>query len=61
MNLVGLLKCCDVIGRFCCPPDEGELLDSMPLVMKTAIAVDINLTTFQKIDLFKVRFLNVAI
>ncbi|XP_048123101.1 cyclic nucleotide-gated cation channel beta-3, partial [Alosa alosa] len=33
--------------------DEGELLDRMPLVMKTAIAVDINLATFQKIDLFK--------
>ena len=26
----------------------------MPLVMRTAIAVDINLATFQKIDLFKV-------
>ncbi|XP_060921124.1 cyclic nucleotide-gated cation channel beta-3 isoform X2 [Labrus mixtus] len=33
--------------------DESELLDKMPLVMKTAIAVDINLSTFQKIDLFK--------
>ncbi|XP_075931351.1 cyclic nucleotide-gated channel beta-3-like [Anarhichas minor] len=33
--------------------DESELLDSMPLVMKTAIAVDINLTTFQKIALFQ--------
>ncbi|XP_072307430.1 cyclic nucleotide-gated channel beta-3-like [Eucyclogobius newberryi] len=33
--------------------DESELLDKMPLVMKTAIAVDINLTVFQKIDLFK--------
>ncbi|XP_063768696.1 cyclic nucleotide-gated cation channel beta-3-like isoform X2 [Eleginops maclovinus] len=33
--------------------DESELLDSMPLVMRTAIAVDINLATFQKIDLFK--------
>ncbi|XP_035475158.2 cyclic nucleotide-gated cation channel beta-3-like isoform X1 [Scophthalmus maximus] len=33
--------------------DESELLDKMPLVMKTAIAVDINLATFQKIDLFK--------
>ncbi|XP_061821848.1 cyclic nucleotide-gated channel beta-3-like [Nerophis lumbriciformis] len=33
--------------------DESELLDKMPLVMKTAIAIDINLTTFQKIDLFK--------
>ncbi|XP_049604942.1 cyclic nucleotide-gated channel beta-3 isoform X1 [Syngnathus scovelli] len=33
--------------------DESELLDKMPLVMRTAIAVDINLTTFQKIDLFK--------
>ncbi|TRY56029.1 hypothetical protein DNTS_013859 [Danionella cerebrum] len=33
--------------------DELELLDKMPLVMRTAIAVDINLTTFQKIDLFK--------
>jgi len=29
--------------------DESELLDKMPLVMRTAIAVDINLTTFQKI------------
>lgn len=37
-------------------PDESELLDKMPLVMRTAIAVDINLTTFQKIDLFKVPF-----
>lgn len=27
----------------------------MPLVMRTAIAVDINLATFQKIDLFKAR------
>lgn len=26
----------------------------MPLVMRVAIAVDINLATFQKIDLFKV-------
>ena len=34
--------------------DESELLDKMPLVMRTAIAVDINLATFQKIDLFKV-------
>ncbi|XP_062336261.1 cyclic nucleotide-gated cation channel beta-3-like [Osmerus eperlanus] len=33
--------------------DESELLDQMPLVMRTAIAVDVNLTTFQKIDLFK--------
>ncbi|XP_063062344.1 cyclic nucleotide-gated cation channel beta-3-like [Engraulis encrasicolus] len=33
--------------------DEGELLDRMPTVMKTAIAVDINMATFQKIDLFK--------
>ncbi|XP_062297906.1 cyclic nucleotide-gated cation channel beta-3-like [Scomber scombrus] len=33
--------------------DEGELLDKMPLVMKTAIAVDINLGTFQKIALFQ--------
>ncbi|XP_061877669.1 cyclic nucleotide-gated cation channel beta-3-like isoform X2 [Entelurus aequoreus] len=33
--------------------DESELLDKMPLVMRTAIAMDINLTTFQKIDLFK--------
>ncbi|KAM6908073.1 cyclic nucleotide-gated channel beta-3-like [Lycodopsis pacificus] len=33
--------------------NESELLDSMPLVMKTAIAVDINLTTFQKIALFQ--------
>uniref|UniRef100_A0A8C6TK13 Cyclic nucleotide gated channel subunit beta 3, tandem duplicate 1 n=1 Tax=Neogobius melanostomus TaxID=47308 RepID=A0A8C6TK13_9GOBI len=33
--------------------DESELLDKMPLVMKIAIAVDINLATFQKIDLFK--------
>ncbi|KAM7390708.1 hypothetical protein PAMA_008751 [Pampus argenteus] len=33
--------------------DESELLDSMPLVMRTAIAVDINLATFQKIALFQ--------
>lgn len=33
--------------------DESELLDKMPPVMRTAIAVDINLATFQKIDLFK--------
>ncbi|KAK2870276.1 hypothetical protein Q8A67_024668 [Cirrhinus molitorella] len=33
--------------------DESELLEKMPLVMRTAIAVDINLATFQKIDLFK--------
>uniref|UniRef100_A0A3Q3VZ33 Cyclic nucleotide-binding domain-containing protein n=1 Tax=Mola mola TaxID=94237 RepID=A0A3Q3VZ33_MOLML len=33
--------------------DESELLDKMPLVMRIAIAVDINLATFQKIDLFK--------
>lgn len=36
--------------------DESELLDKMPLVMRTAIAVDVNLATFQKIDLFKVLF-----
>ncbi|XP_048867226.1 cyclic nucleotide-gated cation channel beta-3-like isoform X2 [Brienomyrus brachyistius] len=34
--------------------DESELLEQMPLVMRTAIAVDINLSTFQKIELFKV-------
>ncbi|XP_037549920.1 cyclic nucleotide-gated cation channel beta-3 [Nematolebias whitei] len=33
--------------------DESELLDKMPLVMRIAIAVDINLTTFQKIALFQ--------
>ncbi|XDV47767.1 hypothetical protein PO909_017326 [Leuciscus waleckii] len=33
--------------------DESELLEQMPLVMRIAIAVDINLATFQKIDLFK--------
>nr|XP_023648672.1 cyclic nucleotide-gated cation channel beta-3-like [Paramormyrops kingsleyae] len=33
--------------------DESELLEQMPLVMRTAIAVDINLSTFQKIELFK--------
>ncbi|XP_073797045.1 cyclic nucleotide-gated channel beta-3 isoform X4 [Danio rerio] len=33
--------------------DESELLGQMPLVMRTAIAVDINLATFQKIELFK--------
>ncbi|XP_046702641.1 cyclic nucleotide-gated cation channel beta-3 isoform X1 [Silurus meridionalis] len=33
--------------------DESELLEQMPLVMRTAIAVDINLAIFQKIDLFK--------
>uniref|UniRef100_A0A8C4ZJX2 Cyclic nucleotide-binding domain-containing protein n=1 Tax=Gadus morhua TaxID=8049 RepID=A0A8C4ZJX2_GADMO len=33
--------------------DESELLDKMPLVMRMAIAVDINLATFQKIALFQ--------
>ncbi|XP_035855505.1 cyclic nucleotide-gated cation channel beta-3 isoform X3 [Sander lucioperca] len=33
--------------------DESELLDKLPLVMRTAIAVDINLSTFQKIALFQ--------
>ncbi|KAM4534066.1 cyclic nucleotide-gated channel beta-3 [Odontesthes bonariensis] len=33
--------------------DESELLDKMPLVMRVAIAVDINLSTFQKIALFQ--------
>ncbi|KAK5850107.1 hypothetical protein PBY51_014386 [Eleginops maclovinus] len=33
--------------------DESELLDKMPLVMKIAIAVDINMSTFQKIALFQ--------
>uniref|UniRef100_A0A3Q2Y7D4 Cyclic nucleotide-gated cation channel beta-3-like n=1 Tax=Hippocampus comes TaxID=109280 RepID=A0A3Q2Y7D4_HIPCM len=33
--------------------DESELLDKLPLVMRTAIAVDINLATFQKIALFQ--------
>ncbi|XP_032407417.1 cyclic nucleotide-gated cation channel beta-3 [Xiphophorus hellerii] len=33
--------------------DEAELLDKMPLVMRIAIAVDINLATFQKIQLFQ--------
>nr|CBN81805.1 Cyclic nucleotide-gated cation channel beta-3 [Dicentrarchus labrax] len=33
--------------------DESELLDKMPLVMRTAIAVDINMATFQKIALFQ--------
>uniref|UniRef100_A0A668AUD4 Cyclic nucleotide gated channel subunit beta 3, tandem duplicate 1 n=1 Tax=Myripristis murdjan TaxID=586833 RepID=A0A668AUD4_9TELE len=33
--------------------DESELLDKMPAVMRTAIAVDINLATFQKIALFQ--------
>ncbi|XP_060950302.1 cyclic nucleotide-gated cation channel beta-3-like [Limanda limanda] len=33
--------------------DESELLDKMPLVMRVAIAVDINLATFQKIALFQ--------
>ncbi|XP_054893548.1 cyclic nucleotide-gated cation channel beta-3-like [Poeciliopsis prolifica] len=33
--------------------DETELLDKMPLVMRIAIAVDINLATFQKIQLFQ--------
>ncbi len=40
--------------RFGSFSDESELLEQMPLVMRTAIAVDINLATFQKIDLFKV-------
>ena len=34
--------------------DESELLDKMPMVMRTAIAVDINMATFQKIVLFQV-------
>ncbi|XP_021178812.2 cyclic nucleotide-gated cation channel beta-3 isoform X2 [Fundulus heteroclitus] len=33
--------------------DESELLEKMPLVMRIAIAVDINLATFQKIQLFQ--------
>uniref|UniRef100_UPI003AABF4A7 cyclic nucleotide-gated channel beta-3-like n=1 Tax=Centroberyx gerrardi TaxID=166262 RepID=UPI003AABF4A7 len=33
--------------------DESELQDKMPLVMRTAMAVDINLATFQKIALFQ--------
>ncbi|KAI9542820.1 hypothetical protein NQZ68_016124 [Dissostichus eleginoides] len=33
--------------------DESELLDKMPMVMRTAIAVDINMATFQKIALFQ--------
>uniref|UniRef100_A0A8C2KCL9 Cyclic nucleotide gated channel subunit beta 3, tandem duplicate 2 n=1 Tax=Cyprinus carpio TaxID=7962 RepID=A0A8C2KCL9_CYPCA len=33
--------------------DVSELLEQMPLVMRTAIAVDINLATFQKSDLLK--------
>ncbi|XP_060950301.1 cyclic nucleotide-gated cation channel beta-3-like [Limanda limanda] len=33
--------------------DESELLDKMPLVMRVAVAVDINLATFQKIALFQ--------
>ncbi|KAM6953118.1 LOW QUALITY PROTEIN: cyclic nucleotide-gated channel beta-3 [Aplochiton taeniatus] len=33
--------------------DESELLEKMPLVMRTAIATDINLATFQKIALFQ--------
>uniref|UniRef100_A0A672G2D3 Cyclic nucleotide gated channel subunit beta 3, tandem duplicate 1 n=1 Tax=Salarias fasciatus TaxID=181472 RepID=A0A672G2D3_SALFA len=33
--------------------DESELLDKMPLVMRIAIAVDVNLATFQKIALFQ--------
>ncbi|KAJ8389071.1 hypothetical protein AAFF_G00124680 [Aldrovandia affinis] len=33
--------------------DELELLEQMPLVMRMAITVDINLTTYQKINLFK--------
>lgn len=37
-------------------PDESELLDALPVVMKTAIAVDINLSTFQKIALFQVTW-----
>ncbi|KAF6727981.1 Cyclic nucleotide-gated cation channel beta-3 [Oryzias melastigma] len=35
--------------------DESELLDKMPLVMRTAITVDISLATFQKIALFQVK------
>ncbi|XP_047206414.1 cyclic nucleotide-gated cation channel beta-3 isoform X1 [Girardinichthys multiradiatus] len=33
--------------------DESELVDKMPLVMRIAIAMDINLATFQKIQLFQ--------
>uniref|UniRef100_A0A671NKA5 Cyclic nucleotide gated channel subunit beta 3, tandem duplicate 2 n=1 Tax=Sinocyclocheilus anshuiensis TaxID=1608454 RepID=A0A671NKA5_9TELE len=40
-------------SKFGFSSDESELLEQMPLVMRTAIAVDINLATFQKIDLFK--------
>ena len=43
------------------PPDESELLDKMPLVMRMAIAVDINLATFQKIALFQVGCCNPAV
>lgn len=41
--------------------DESELLDKMPLVMRIAIAVDINLATFQKIALFQVRLLKLLV
>lgn len=44
----------DVQNVFLWLSDESDLLEQMPLVMRTAIAVDINLSTFQKIDLFKV-------
>uniref|UniRef100_A0A6Q2ZIX4 Cyclic nucleotide-binding domain-containing protein n=1 Tax=Esox lucius TaxID=8010 RepID=A0A6Q2ZIX4_ESOLU len=33
--------------------DESELLETMPLVMRTAIGVDINFATFDKIALFQ--------
>ncbi|KAJ8010402.1 hypothetical protein DPEC_G00074710 [Dallia pectoralis] len=33
--------------------DESELLETMPLVMRTAIGVDINFNTFDKIALFQ--------
>lgn len=49
-------RMCNVI--FCFSSDESELLEQMPLVMRTAIAVDINLATFQKIDLFKVGLIH---
>lgn len=36
-------------------PDESILLEQMPLVMRTAIGVDVNFATFDKIALFQVN------
>lgn len=51
------LDCAHMESHCLSSSDESELLDKMPLVMRIAIAVDINLATFQKIALFQVRLL----